>query len=218
MEFVLQLQEEICLQKENQKQNQAQCGTPTPDVLRRSFKLACDALKSSRVLLKGGLSSKFEWFFNMYTQWYALAYVLRCLRSSPSGLEADRAWDLVEGHLPHEHEHEHNRGQGKIWRFLKLLRDQAWSLRQKQNPHLLSIATTGVTGARQPSSGESFYNNSQVLPDPTRTTVADYETLILPQWDNEFIAGRDGMLSSALDMFMPEISFLPDWNAVVNGQ
>jgi hypothetical protein len=213
MEFVLQLREEICMQKQR---NALRGATPTtPDVCKLSFKLACDALESSRVLVKGGLSSRFEWFFCMYTQWYALAYVLRCLRSSHSGLEADRAWDLVEGLLPHEHEHE--RGQGKIWRFLHLLRDKVWSLRQKQNPQLLSTATTADVRAQQPSSGQGYYN-SQFLQDPTRTTVADYETSILPEWDNEFMADPDGMLSSALDIFMPEVPFLPDWNAVVNGQ
>ncbi|KAL3496382.1 hypothetical protein BJX62DRAFT_232490 [Aspergillus germanicus] len=214
MEFVLQLREEICLQR--QEQNEAQSGTTTPDVLKHSFQLACDALESSRILLKGGLSSRFERFFNMYTQWYALAYVLRCLRGSPSGLEADRAWGLVEGLLPPEHEHK--RGQGKIWRFLKLLRDQVSSLRQKQSAQLLSTATIGDTGAQQLRSGEGGYYNSQFLPDPTRTIGADYETSILPEWDNDSMASPDGMLSSALDMFMPEISFLPDWNAVVNGQ
>ncbi|KAL3442364.1 fungal-specific transcription factor domain-containing protein [Aspergillus insuetus] len=217
MEFVLQLREEICLQKKKKAPHGA--NETTPDVCKLSFKLACDALESSRVLLKGRLSSRFEWFFNMYTQWYALAYVLRCLRSRPfDGLEADRAWDLVEGLVPHEYEHKC--GQGKVWRFLKLLRDQVWLLRQKPNVQLLSTATTGDTGARQPSSsGEGYYNSHlQFLPDPTRTTVAGYETSVLPEWDNGLMADPDGMLSSALDMFMPEISFLPDWNAVVNGQ
>jgi hypothetical protein len=189
MEFVLQLREEICLQK------QAQSSTSTPDVLKGSFKLACDALESSRVLLKGGLSSRFEWFFSMYTQWYALAYVLRCLRSSPSGLEVDRAWDLVEGLFPHgtnPHQPEHEHAHGRIWRFLKVLRDQAWSLRQKDY-------------------------NSHVLPDPNlRTAAADYGSCILPEWDNEFIDDPD-QFSSTLDLLMPEIPFLPDWNAVVNG-
>ncbi len=98
MEFVLQLREEICMYK----QKEVQEADATPDVLKLSFKLACDNLESSHMLLKEGLASRFIWLFSMYTQWYALAYVLRCLCSNPGprGLEADRAWALVEGLFP----------------------------------------------------------------------------------------------------------------------
>lgn len=219
MEFVLQLREEICMRKQNEAQTDA-----TPDVLKSSFKLACDGLESSHVLLKEGLAWRFQWFFNMYTQWYALAYVLRCLRSSPCGFEADRAWALVDGLFPRgtnnqghpaaiHDEHGHNR----IWKFLKLLRHQAWSLRQ----HVQLSTATADDGVQLSSSGGYF--TSQLPPDAeiprsTSTAVADHGTFILPEWGHEFITDPDQRVSSSLDLLMPEIPFLPDWNAIINGQ
>lgn len=218
MEFVLQLREEICLRKQNGAQNNA-----TPDVLNFSFKLACDGLESSHVLLKEGLAWRFKWFFNMYTQWYALAYVLRCLCSSPCGPEADRAWALVEGLFPRGTNHQGHpaaihdeHGHDRIWKFLKLLRHQAWSLRQHAQ---LSTATADKRA--QLSSSEGYFT-SQLLPDaeiprPTSTTVADHGTPILPEWDHGFISNPDQGVSESLNLLMPEIMFLPDWNAIING-
>ncbi|KAF7162570.1 hypothetical protein CNMCM5623_007816 [Aspergillus felis] len=218
MEFVLQLREEICMRKQNEAQDDA-----TPDVLKLSFKLACDALESSHVLLEG-LAWRFKWFFKMYTQWYALAYVLRCLRSSPCGFEADRAWALVEGLFPHGTNHQgqpaaihDEHGHGRIWKFLTLLRHQARSLRQQAQ---LSMATTDN---RVELSNSGRFSTSQLLPDaeiarPTSTTVADHGISILPEWGHEFITDSDEIDSSALNLLMPEIPFLPDWNAIINGQ
>ncbi|KAF5009911.1 hypothetical protein FDECE_3896 [Fusarium decemcellulare] len=215
MEFVLQLREEICMRKQNGAQNDV-----TPDVLKPSFKLACDALASSHVLLEEGLASRFKWFFNMYTQWYALAYVLRCLHSSPCGLEADRAWALVEGLFPGGTNHpgpihdEH--GHGRIWRFLKLLRHQTSSLRQHAQ---LSTSTT-YNHVQLSSSGKCV--TSQPFPDheirrPTGTTAGDHGTSTFPEWDDEFIANPNQSGLSPLSLLMPEIAFLPDWNAIING-
>ncbi len=221
MEFVLQLREEIYMREQKEAQEDA-----TPDVLKLSFKLACDTLESSHVLLKEGLASRFTWLFNMYTQWYALAYVLRCLCSSPSprGFEADRAWALVEGLFPRgpslqghpaaatvHDEH----GHGRIWKFLNQLRHQAWSLRQ----HAQISATAADVGA-QPSGGGRYWT-SQLVPDaeilpPTGTTAADPGRPIIPEWVPEFIACPDQSVFSSLDLLMPEIPFLPDWNAVIN--
>lgn len=86
MKFVLQLREEISMAKQNGAQEDA-----TPGLLKPSFKLACEGLESNYVLLKEGLASGFRWFFNIYTPWYALAYVLRCLCSSPCGFGTERA-------------------------------------------------------------------------------------------------------------------------------
>ncbi|OAA65311.1 Transcription factor [Niveomyces insectorum RCEF 264] len=223
MEFVLQLREEICMRKEKGPQDDE----ATPEVLRPSFKLACDSLESSHVLLKEGLASQFMWFFSMYTQWYALAYVLRCLcsNSSPRGAEADRAWALVERLFPRgpslqgqpagavHDEH----GHGRIWKFLNQLRNQARSLRQHGQT---SAAKAGV-GA-QPSNNETFWT-SQLLPDaeillPTGTASADSGTSTISAWDPELITNPDQSVFSSLDLWMPEIPFLPDWNAVINDQ
>ncbi|KAJ5605528.1 hypothetical protein N7510_008309 [Penicillium lagena] len=220
MEFVLQLREEICMRKQNEAQNDA-----TPDVLRLSFKLACDGLESSHVLLKEGLAWRFKWFFSMYTQWYALAYVLRCLRNSPCGFKADRAWALVEGLFPRGTNHQGHpvaspdeHGHGRIWKFLKILRHQAGSSGQDAQ---LSAATADNRVQLSSSGGEYF--TSQLLPDaeiprPTSTTVADHDTSILPEWGHEYITDPDQRVSESLDLLMPEIPFLSDWNAIINGQ
>ncbi|KAL7939071.1 hypothetical protein V8C35DRAFT_145 [Trichoderma chlorosporum] len=217
MEFVLQLREEICINKQKEPQEE----NATPDVLKLSFKLACDGLESSHVLLKEGLASRFTWLFSMYTQWYALAYVLRCLCSSPSprGFEADRAWALVEALLPRgpslqgqpavvHDEH----GHGRIWKFLNQLRHQAWSLRQQ---------ATADVGAQPSGSGRYWtgqrFSDADTLP-PTVTTAADLGASIVPEWVPEFGAGSDQSVFASLDLLMPEIPFLPDWNAVLNGQ
>lgn len=202
MEFVLQLREEICLGKQNEGQTGA-----TPDIHKLSFKLACDALESSHILLEEGLAGRFQWFFNMYTQWYALAYVLRCLRSNPCGIEADRAWTLVIALLPRGENHQDDfvggqdeHGHSRIWRFLKLLQDQASSLRKDVQLSASQLLPPG-----------------EVL-QPTNTTVDDHGTFILPEWGTEFVTESDQTVSSALNLLMPEIPFLPDWNAIVNGE
>ncbi|UPL03072.1 hypothetical protein LCI18_014006 [Fusarium solani-melongenae] len=208
MEFVLQLREEIYMRKRDEAQNDA-----TPDVLKLYFKLACDGLASSHVLLEEGLASRFKWFFNIYTQWYALAYVLRCLHSSPCGPEVDRVWALVEGLFPCETNHKGHpgaihdeHGHGRIWVFLNLLRHQASSLRQHAQP---STATTD-NHAQLSSSGK--YVISQLLPSAevprlTGTAVADPGTPIFLELDQDL---------SPLNLLIPEIASLPDWNAIIH--
>ncbi|OJJ45977.1 hypothetical protein ASPZODRAFT_142614 [Penicilliopsis zonata CBS 506.65] len=186
MEFVLQLREEISTQKQD----------VTPDVLKLSFNLACDGLESSRVLLKDGLASRFKWFFSMYTQWYALAYVLRCLCTSPGGSETDRAWALVEEMFPQglrvnvSSEGMHDDHGGSIWRCLNRLRQQALSLRQ--------LSSSGHCTSQIPE-----------------TEATAHGTATIPEL-GEFIDANQSIFSS-LDLSMPEIPLLPDWNAVING-
>ncbi|KAI9826474.1 MAG: hypothetical protein M1819_007367 [Sarea resinae] len=218
MEFVLQLREEISTQKQKGAQDDA-----IPDKLKPSFKLACDGLESNYVSLKEGVASRFKWFFNMYTQWYALAYVLRCLCSSPCGVETERAWTLVEELFPrgmslHGHSAglDDEYGHGSISRCLNLLRFQALSLRQQAQ---LSMATADVE-IQLSSSGELC--TSQLLPDieispPTRTTATTQGTSTLPESGQEFVADSNQNIFSSLDLSMPEIPYLPDWNAVMNG-
>lgn len=218
MEFVLQLRKEISISK----QKEAQDEDAAPEVPKLSFKLACDCLESSHVLLKEGLASRFTWLFSMYTQWYALAYVLRCLCSNPSprGFEADRAWALVEGLVPrgpslqgHPAAVHDEHGHGRIWKFLNQLRHRAWSLRQ----HAQTSTATADVGARSSSGGR--YWTGQRLPDAEiLPPTIDLGTSIVPEWVSEFPAGSDQSVFASLDLLMPEIPFLPDWNAVINGQ
>ncbi|UKZ78296.1 hypothetical protein TrVFT333_006032 [Trichoderma virens FT-333] len=219
MEFVLQLREEISISK----QKEAQDDDATPDVLKPSFKLACDGLESSHVLLKEGLASRFTWLFSMYTQWYALAYVLRCLCSNPipRGFEADRAWALVEGLFPrgpslqdHPAAVHDEHGHGRIWKFLNQLRHQAWSLRQQAQTTSTATADVGV----QPSGGGRHWTCQRYSDAEILSPTIDPGTSIVPEWVSEFTASSDQSVFASLDSLMPEIPFLPDWNAVINGQ
>lgn len=219
MEFVLQLREEILMKNQNKGQDNA-----TPDIRKLSFKLACDGLESSRVLLKEGLASRFKWFFNMYTQWYALAYILRCLPSSPCSSEADRAWTLVEELFPREkilhslsagtHDEQ---GRGSISRYLILLRSNALLRRQEAQ---LSVATVATAGVENQSFGSGEHCTSRLppnsnIPPPTGTTALGASTL--PESGQKLVADSNESILSSLDLSMPEIPFLPDWNAVING-
>jgi hypothetical protein len=214
MEFVLQLREEISMRKQKGARDDA-----TPDVLKPSFKLACETLESYYVLLKDGLASSFKWFFNMYTQWYALAYVLRCLCGSPVGFETERAWTLVEELFPrgirlddHSAGTHDEHSPTSIWSCLNLLRSQALSLRQHAR---LSVASANVN-IQSSSSGDHY--TSQNAPRPrTRATAHGISTV--PEVRQEFIADSDEVILPSLDLSMPDIQFLPDldWNAVING-
>ena len=218
MEFVLQLREEISMQKQKGAQDDA-----TPGVLKPSFKLACDGLESNYVSLKEGLASRFKWFFNMYTQWYALAYVLRCLCSNPCGFETERAWALVDELFPramslysHSAGFDDESGNHSIWRCLNMLRCQALSSRQHAQ---LSVATADVE-IQLSNSGD--HCTSQLIPDieippPTRTTATAHGISTLPELGQEFVADSSQSIFSSLDLSMSEIPFLPDWNAVING-
>jgi hypothetical protein len=219
MEFVLQLREEIGLQKPKETQDDA-----TPDVFKLSFKLACDGLESSRVLLKESVASRFKWLFNTYTQWYALAYVLRCLCSSPCGFETERAWALVEELFPRgislhgQSARIHDEyGHSGILRRLCLLRHQALSSRQHAQ---LSVATTADVGIQSSSGGghgTSRFLSHAEIPPTTRTTATAHGTSTLPELGQEFTADSGQSVFSPLDLSMPEMPFLPDWNAVFNG-
>ncbi|KAL7788537.1 hypothetical protein V8C43DRAFT_323775 [Trichoderma afarasin] len=217
MDFVLQLRKEISISK----QKEAQDDDLTSDVPKISFKMACECLESSHVLLKEGLASRFTWLFSMYTQWYALAYVLRCLCSNPSprGFEADRVWALVQGLIPRgpslqgqlavHDEH----GHGRIWKFLNQLRRRAWSLRR----HAPAFTATKDVWV-QPSDGERYWTRQRFPEAEILPPTMDSGTSFVPEWVSEFPASSDQSLFASLDLLMPEIPFLPDWNAVINGQ
>lgn len=224
MEFVLQLREEISMRKEKGRRDDA-----TPDVVKPSFKLACDALESNYVLMKKGLASRFKWFFNLYTQWYALAYVLRCLCNSPCGVETNRAWTLVEELFPRgmsldgdaagaQDEH----GPTSIWRCLNVLRCQALSLRQRAQ---LSVAAAGAASqsprltSRGDHSTAQHLSDTGVQPRTSTTATAAHGISALPDLGQEFTVDPNQSIFSTLDLSTPDIPFLPDpdWNAVIDG-
>ncbi|KAJ5291647.1 hypothetical protein N7478_000898 [Penicillium angulare] len=218
--FVLQLQEQLIMQKKNRTHDKG-----TSEALKQTFALACDALESSHVLLND-LASKFNWFFSMYTQWYALTYVMRCLCSSSNHgrLETERAWFLVEELFPHElnfqassvgDQGEYN--HGSIWRYVGMLRDQALSVRKRAG---LPVGTAAV-GAQPPS---NIQFDGWQLPDAINTafpasgsTATGYETTSLPGFGQQPKGSSSQDPFSFSDLSMPGAMLLTDWDAVING-
>ncbi|KAK5197659.1 hypothetical protein LTR92_001901 [Exophiala xenobiotica] len=131
IEFMLHLREEL-----HHQRTKPTSGPVVPALAPPSFGSACDALASSWTLLSGEVSGQFSWLFKTYTQWYALAYVLRCLCATPASPHSDRAWGLVDdifssiGQL-NEPSGDATVGSSSdgIWAFLVQLRDQAISMR-----------------------------------------------------------------------------------------
>jgi hypothetical protein len=213
MQFVLQLREEISMQKQKDAQDDA-----ISDVHKQSFKLACDALECSRVLLREGNTSRsgFQWFFEMYTQWYALAYVLRCLCSSPRGPETERAWALVEELFPVGMSLDDKYAHGSIWSYLNLLRSQASSLRQHdQRPS--SESNENSIFSHNPPPDFRIPPSADTTATTTTPPPAAHGTSSFPELDQELTTDSNQTFFSSLDLSMPEFPFLPDWNAIING-
>jgi hypothetical protein len=212
MNFVLQLREEVCARKKNDRHKE-----PTSHAVKSSFELACDTLESSH-LLKNGLPGKFRWFFNMYTQWYALAYVLRRLYKSPVGSEAERAWTLVESLFPHQSNmygleatvHDEH-GHGRIWTFLKRLREQVRVLRQHGQPPSARQDNQLPLSPGRPVSNHNLPNSQ--IPQSTCVQGADIWSSAFLDWGNNSFASSDQDL-----LLLPELSYIPDWNAIINSQ
>lgn len=256
MEFMLQLRQEISLQKGKRARSPRGVDTGVTDTpnesFRPSFRLACESMGSNSILLKSGVSLGFRWLFTTYTPWYALAYVLRCLCSCPSGEEAERAWALVEAVFPPEmsldgdglcsmeghaghvrgqtQRQGSGQGQGSIWKCLALLRSQALSLKrarsQSRQPSALSEdGHNEGEMQRQPRLVDQHYFNG--VPSSALTQTAA-PAAVMPAPFPEFGALRDEQafladasstsnMFSGVDFSMPEIPFLPEWNAVING-
>lgn len=213
LQFVLQLREEI-----NMRKQRGPRADPSGDVRKPSFKLACETLENYRKSLKGNSASKFKWFLSMYTQWYALGYVLRCLCYSPLGPEAERAWTLVDELFPRRSSSDGSsagahdeHGLASIWQCLHLLKLRALASRRHAKQ---TVATTGV---EIKSSSSDF--QLQLGPDaPVIASTKNHELSTLAEQGQ--ISTTDFEQSNLpLDFFMPDVSFLPDsdWNAIING-
>ncbi|KAJ5362202.1 hypothetical protein N7541_003046 [Penicillium brevicompactum] len=209
MEFMLQLREEIDSQNRD--------GTHDyPDVLRPSFKLACDGLESSIRLTKGGLSQGHKWLFTTYTPWYALAYVLRCLSNSPCGPSTDRAWALVEEAFPRELGFNklsvREDGHGSIWKCLVLLRHQALAARNAQ-----LFTDTVLRSTDSVTTQDKFRGLGEIEPQPgceaVTSTLSDDGTAL----GQNLIPDSDQTFFSSLDFSISGVPYLPEWNAVIHG-
>lgn len=214
MEFVLQLREEILLKRIEEKPE-------VPPLQSSSFLLACEALACSRTLKYDSSAAHFGWFFNMYTQWYALAYVLRCLccsRDSTMDDVAERAWLLVDELFPSglrlhgRSDNDVSEGEststgtsddGSIWSYLHRLRYQASLMRQQ--------ARLDMTGGQNIAANAEAAGLPQQLDSQMQGTTNDAS---LPSAG--LVQENNQDLFSSLDLFMADIQFLPDWDTVIN--
>lgn len=213
MGFILRVREEVSISISRMQSNVASEIESESESKSRphSFTLACDAIGSNRRLLRSDFSRGFRWLFTTYTQWYALAYVLRCLCNVPAGVDAadiDRAWVLVDDVFP-DMSMSMSSGvgvgggsdveqQGSIWKCLLRLRQQALLLRP-------GGALDDAGGTRNSSVKAKVHANM----DAGSMEVDFGEFDSMPNiGDGDF---------NAFSGFATDIPFLPEWNAIIHG-
>ncbi|KAJ5238786.1 hypothetical protein N7468_003405 [Penicillium chermesinum] len=214
MHFILQLREEISEQK---RKGSHPGGRDGPNL---SFKIACDVLQVYYNITKGHLASRYKWLFATYTQWYAVAYVLRCLCRHPDAPDAEHVWALVEGVFPHVLRHDQSgvndgNGNSPIWGCLILLRKQALLLKESyasaRGPDLAAQSSRGHQPSQLPGSGDPSQGLDVQSSQPVESVhyMQDMGHGPLPEPHQPIF--------SDLEFSMPEIPFLPEWDAVING-
>ncbi|KAJ5979815.1 hypothetical protein N7481_007113 [Penicillium waksmanii] len=218
MEFILQLREESILTPSasstaHSKSQSERPNTYTQTQTPKSFTLACDAIDSNRLLLQSSFSHDFRWLFTTYTQWYALAYILRCLCN-------------VHVHVPRE------------VRAVDIQR--AWALVDDVFPDMSMSASVGGLGyggsdveqhgmdgagaGGNSGTGTSNNDNDMVKVKPfasvdagagagagARASSMDVD---FAEFDMQTLGDGD---FSAFSGFAADIPFLPEWNAIMNG-
>ncbi|KIH89919.1 hypothetical protein SPBR_00212 [Sporothrix brasiliensis 5110] len=226
MEFVLQLREEILLKRFGGTSDVDAASYASP-LEAQSFALACETLACSRTLLRDSRAAHYGWFFNMYTQWYALAYVLRCLclcggRANTAEQRQATAWALVDELFPsglrlhgRPDSSDASTGgpadDGSIWSYLHRLRQQAALVREQA--HNDDVSSQNAQTAKT--------NNALVASYVQVTADRDREDTQMPPADASLPSAGlvpDGNQDpfSSLDLFMADIQFLPDWDTVIN--
>ncbi|KAM0431974.1 hypothetical protein ACHAPT_005229 [Fusarium lateritium] len=197
----------------------------------RPFGAACRTLERSWSLASGQISMGHTWIFKTYTQWYALAYVLRYLCAFPSGPETEDAWVLVNrafSSIPYAQSdqlaRESNTGRNSIWKCLASLRCQALNARTtaRGSPVAEPIAPNvtqycpvehGATEISAPTAGlqDHFTSSGTVslLAGQAEPPRLSDTTQTADQWYSG--------LPSFGDFAMPEMLYLPEWNDIVNG-
>ncbi|ODM20347.1 hypothetical protein SI65_03400 [Aspergillus cristatus] len=207
MEFILQLREEIYFSK--QKPSSSDPSTTT----KPSFRKACDVLERSEVLLNGDISKQFTWLFKTYTQWYALAYTLRCLCVWPHIPEAEGAWNTINKILastcqlkPLSDSSSINTGDSSIWRCLMLLRSRVLRARTGYQPD-----SAGMLPSMDPyQEGIGAAGQQQQAQESTMSAeeLSEFEALGIQQCLGTVTDYSQGV---------PLINeWLPEWDAVIN--
>ncbi|KAE8312527.1 hypothetical protein BDV41DRAFT_577715 [Aspergillus transmontanensis] len=226
MEFLLLIREEIYQEK------QAQLRSGPDYSIRPSFKAACEVLESSYMLLQdSGPFSHHTWLFKTYTQWYALAYVLRCLCTSRRTPETDHAWDLVNDilHRATDFDPSSNScttiGNNSIWRCLCSLRAQALSARLAHHSPTGSNPLPPHLGSNKANtSNDNFHSQDRNITQHGQNLSATDKVLPInnpvyfddpiEQSFESFADTQHGLFPSS-SLF--EVPCVPGWNAVVNG-
>ncbi|KAJ9317100.1 transcriptional regulator family: Fungal Specific TF [Paecilomyces variotii] len=158
MEFMLQLREEMYLWGQKKQPSDWR-----RDPVKSAFHIACRTLEVSCSLISGDMSDRFMWLFHTHTQWYALAYVLRCLNVYGQSSEMTSVWALVDksfkaistfrnpsSDLPAPGSSE----GGSNWRCVLSLRQQALRLRNDHQGTLNDEETASSMGCSSTMNGE----------------------------------------------------------------
>ncbi|KAB8246569.1 hypothetical protein BDV35DRAFT_392814 [Aspergillus flavus] len=226
MEFLLLIREEIY----QEKQARVRSG---PDYSTRpSFKAARDVLESSYILLQdSGPFRQYTWLFKTYTQWYALAYVLRCLCTSRRTLENDRVWDLVNDILQRATNFDPSSnscatiGNSSIWRCLCSLRAQALSARLAQHSPTGSDPLPPHLGSNEVNtSNDNFQSQDRNITQHGQNPSATDKNLPInnPVYFDDPIEQSFECFADTQHGLFPtsslfDVPCVPGWNAVING-
>lgn len=76
------------------------------------------------------LLGEFRWFYETFTQYHLLTYVLWHLSVKPIGPNVERAWDAVERSFEIAERRDISCDPGSRWTVLQLLKDKAVRIRQ----------------------------------------------------------------------------------------
>jgi hypothetical protein len=91
---------------------------------------ACRILEMNLQLQSEDLFRGFRWFYETFTEYYLLTYVLWHLSVKPIGPNVERAWDAVERSFEIAERRDISCDPGSRWTVLQLLKDKAVRIRQ----------------------------------------------------------------------------------------
>ncbi|CAH0046518.1 unnamed protein product [Clonostachys solani] len=229
MDFMLEVREDLRVN------NHRACPRAVHQGLsERPFRSACETLRKGWSLLSGEISPKFVWVFKAYTQWYALAYVLRYLCAFPSRpgtrearVLVNKTFGTISSGL-----HEHNSSKSNIWRCLLWLQRQASDAETNTGGTSVDHQNhvTGHDGmevvADKPAS-----HNQPGSPLPSHKTISRHDNKNLPasngldmssmldhsigMYQDPEVEWQDGDFAFG-DSIAPEMLYLPEWSDIVN--
>lgn len=237
MEFMLQLREELYVHSHKERS-----GTIHRGLEERPFRTACRTLEMSCSLRE--ISAHYTWLFKIYTQWYALAYVLRYLSAFPSVPGAEEIWMLVNQtfstipyaqKLPSGKLAPESTGGNSIWKCLAWLRYQALNSKTTAQTQSTSVtrplspspktcqdhggthAGTSTTGLQSKLSDSTCCVQSPVetYSDCLPSTTAPMEPCCLFGAPQTQLSGQcESGFPSFSELAMPEMLYLPEWNDI----